>query len=262
MRRMDGMDSLLTTRQLQDLLQVDRITIYRMLNDGRLEGFKVGGQWRFSRHAIERWLQDQQVSLAATGSSIAADELGPSTDSLPLSCIQAIQGIFAEAMGIGTVTTAVNGIPLTTISNSCDFCNLILGTEAGQQRCENSWRAAAMGPSRTSPQIAICHAGLNFVWAPIAVRGVSVAATHAGQFLRRPPGDDGWSARIAELSAAIGVGADRLRRALASVPVLDPSKQEQVPRLLLRVVETFSEIGEERQNLLERLQRIAEITQY
>ena len=75
---MDGIDALLTTRQLQDLLQVDRITIYRMLSDGRLQGFKVGGQWRFSRHAIERWLQEQQSSLAATGPAIDAGELHPS----------------------------------------------------------------------------------------------------------------------------------------------------------------------------------------
>lgn len=47
------MDDLLTTRQLQDLLRVDRITIYRMLNDGRLRGFKVGGQWRFSPREVE-----------------------------------------------------------------------------------------------------------------------------------------------------------------------------------------------------------------
>ncbi len=50
-------DDLLTTKQLRDLLQVDRITIYRMLYDGRLHGFKVGGQWRFSRQEIEAWLQ-------------------------------------------------------------------------------------------------------------------------------------------------------------------------------------------------------------
>ncbi len=262
MPRMDGMDSLLTTRQLQDLLQLDRITIYRMLSDGRLQGFKVGGQWRFSRHAIERWIQEQQASLAATGSSIDAESPSPSTDSLPLSCIQAIQSIFAEAMGVGTITTAVNGTPLTTISKSCGFCNLILRTEAGQQRCENSWRVAAIGSSETLPQIAICHAGLNYVWGPIEVRGVCVANTHAGQFLLRPPGGYGWSERIAELSAVTRVNSHRLRRALASVPVLDPGKQEQVRRLLLRVVETFSEIGEERQNLLERLQRIAEMTQY
>ena len=41
------MDELLTTRQVQSILQVDRTTIYRMLKDGRLRGVKVGQQWRF-----------------------------------------------------------------------------------------------------------------------------------------------------------------------------------------------------------------------
>ena len=57
------MDTLLTTRQLEDLLQVDRVTIYRMLDDGRLQGFKFGSQWRFSREAIETWLRAQHSNL-------------------------------------------------------------------------------------------------------------------------------------------------------------------------------------------------------
>jgi ligand-binding sensor protein len=181
---------------------------------------------------------------------------------LPTSCIQAIQGIFAEAMGIGTITTAVNGTPLTAISNSCEFCNLILRTEAGRRRCSNSWRAAGTGSKESSPQTVMCHAGLNYAWGRITVQGEFVAATHAGQFLLRPPEDNDWSERITDLSAATGVKASRLRSALASVPVLDQSRQEQVPRLLQRVAETFSEIGEERLSLLGRLQRIAEMTQY
>lgn len=57
-------------------------------------------------------------------------------------------------------------------------------------------------------------------------------------------------------------GRRRLRRALASVSLLDRDKQKQVPRLLRRVTETFSEIGDERLSLLGRLLSIAEMTQY
>lgn len=259
---MTDMDALLTARQLQDLLQVDRITIYRMLNDGRLQGFKVGGQWRFSRQAIERWLQAQQASLEVAGIPQTGDELRPSPEGLPLRCMQAIQSIFAEALGVGTITTAVDGTPLTTISNSCKFCDLILGAENGRQRCINSWRAAAATPQEPFPYIATCHAGLSYVWGRIEIRGEFVAATHAGQFLNRQPEDNDWSRRISELSAATGVDAGQLRAALASVPLLDRHKQEQLPRLLRRVTETFSEIGDERLSLVGRLQRIAEMTQY
>ncbi len=48
------MNELLTTKQIQDLLQVDRITVYRMLNDGRLKGVKIGNQWRFPQSEIDR----------------------------------------------------------------------------------------------------------------------------------------------------------------------------------------------------------------
>ena len=41
------MVTFLTTREMQDLINVDRSTVYRMAEDGRLPGIKVGRQWRF-----------------------------------------------------------------------------------------------------------------------------------------------------------------------------------------------------------------------
>jgi excisionase family DNA binding protein len=174
---MDEIDTLLTTRQLQDLLQIDRITIYRMLNDGRLQGFKVGGQWRFPRRLIEKWLAEQRSSQEVPAFPQMASALKPSAEALPLSCMRAIQDVFAEALDLGCVTTAVDGTPLTPVANSCEFCNLILGKQAGRQRCINSWRAAAEHPGPTSgriqdvrAQLATCHAGLIYVWGEIIVR--------------------------------------------------------------------------------------------
>lgn len=40
---------LLTTKELQDVLHVDRTTIYRMAESGRIPAVKVGNQWRFPR---------------------------------------------------------------------------------------------------------------------------------------------------------------------------------------------------------------------
>lgn len=104
-KNIQPVDELLTTRQLQDLLQVNRVTIYRMLKEGRLEGFKVGGQWRFSRHMIQQWLGEKRaVRDSRTSPEIpgrAAELQLPSS-----SCVQAIQDIFAEALGVGAVITA------------------------------------------------------------------------------------------------------------------------------------------------------------
>ena len=118
-----------------------------MLGDGRLRGFKVGGQGRFSRHRIESWLRQQQADVEPTGSTVVSPvrrEHSPLSDTLPLSCVLAIQDIFAEAMDVAAVTTAMDGTPLTAVAHSCRFCSLILGTPAGRQRCVDSWRAAAV----------------------------------------------------------------------------------------------------------------------
>jgi excisionase family DNA binding protein len=253
-------DSLLTTRQLQNLLQVDRITIYRMLNDGRLRGFKVGGQWRFSREAIECWLQEQQANLEIREAPSIDGQAQPWAQALPLSCVQAIQDVFAEALGVGVVTTSPDGRPILPVANTCEFCALILESEEGQKRCISSWRAAAATAGDT-PRPAVCHAGLSYVWSMVEIQGAFVAAVHAGQFLIQPPAAGEINPdRLAQLSQACGLRPRRLQEALGSVAVLNAERQDQISHMLQRVAQTFSEMGEERLNLLARLRRISEIS--
>jgi excisionase family DNA binding protein len=38
---------------------VNRSTIYRLVRDGQLPGFKVGGQWRFSEAMLRAWVSDK-----------------------------------------------------------------------------------------------------------------------------------------------------------------------------------------------------------
>ena len=61
-RRSETMPALLTTKAVQQLLNVDRSTIYRMAEAGRLPAIKVGRQWRFHTEAIEQWLRTAAVN--------------------------------------------------------------------------------------------------------------------------------------------------------------------------------------------------------
>ena len=94
---------LLTAREVQDALKIDRTTVYRMLKDGRLEGVKVGQQWRFARDRVEALL----AGTAPDGAPAAAHSL------LPLHCVQSIQDMFAELTGVAALVTAPGGAPLT-----------------------------------------------------------------------------------------------------------------------------------------------------
>ena len=50
------MTEMLTAKDMQTLLQVDRSTIYRMAEAGQLPAVKVGKQWRFPGDLVEDWI--------------------------------------------------------------------------------------------------------------------------------------------------------------------------------------------------------------
>lgn len=244
-------DELMTTRELQEFLRLDRTTIYNLLSEGKLPGFKVGGQWRFSRQEIEAWLREQQVAPPAAA-------VQPSPDVLPVDCVQSIQAIFAEAMDVGSVVTRLDGEPLTQISNSCAFCDLILGTPEGYQRCVGSWMALANQRARR-PKLYRCHAGLLYARGRIEVEDEFVAMVFAGQIIV-----DGAletvEAGIEELASACNLPPDRLREALPSIRRRDAETAERLMDLLGRLGETLSGIGLQRLVLLRKLRHIAEVT--
>jgi excisionase family DNA binding protein len=55
---------ILNASELSEYLHVHKATIYRMLREGKLPGFRVGSEWRCSENAIEQWLLDQMKDNA------------------------------------------------------------------------------------------------------------------------------------------------------------------------------------------------------
>ena len=60
---MTSQEDILTINELSVLLKVHPTTIYRLLREGRLPGFRVGSAWRFSRGAIAKWEEAQLAGL-------------------------------------------------------------------------------------------------------------------------------------------------------------------------------------------------------
>jgi excisionase family DNA binding protein len=246
------MDELLTSKQVQEYLKVDRTTIYRMLKDGRLTGVKVGQQWRFLRQEVEALLSGFTLSSQDEQSII-------STNVLPLYCIQVVQDVFAEMAQVGAVVTALDGEPLTEVSNSYAFCKQVLASESGRQACINSWRKLAKqtGPQ---PQFVTCHAGLQYARARIEVNSQFIAMLIAGQFYAHPPDSEEEKGRIAQLAQTHDLDPQELAAASQELPVLDKRIRTQISRWLERVGYTFAQVGRERADMMSRLQRIADIS--
>jgi excisionase family DNA binding protein len=249
------MADLLTLRQLQELLQVDRTTVYRMLKDGRLQGIKVGGRWRFERSAIETWLRRTAEPVAGK----VGEPTGGSGDVLPLHCVQIIQDVFAEIAGVGSVTTGMDGEPLTEMSNAQPVCRKILASEKGFRACVASWKG--LGASQNGPgTFSRCHAGLEYSSSRIQVQGHTPHVLIAGQFYSRSPSKTEEQARLAAVEARLDLEPGSLQAEAETIPVLDSRMRSRIGRWLDRVASSFRQIGEERLELISRLRQIAEMT--
>ena len=226
------MDDLLTTKQLQELLQIDRTTIYRMLKDGRLTGVKVGNQWRFKRQNVEALLSDIPSIESNRPQSTS---ITPSTKIIPLNCIQVIQDVFAESAEVGAVIITPNGELLTKLSNCCRFCDLIMATESGRRGCIDWWRKLASQPE-DQPQFTTCNAGLQYARARIKVDSHFEGMLIAGQFYAEPPETDEEQARIQQLAKKHGLDAQVLAEAAQELSAFDEHQRAQLGAWMDNVV--------------------------
>lgn len=246
------MPSLLSAKQVQELLNIDRTTIYRMLKDGRLTGIKVGNQWRFPAGELD---------LLLSGDKTAVSEVSPDDffESLPLHCMQPMQDVFAEIASVGSVITDMDGLPLTRISHSCDFCKLILGSSEGRKSCFLSWKDVAEH-SRGNLDFVRCHAGLHYASGQIKADGEVVASLVAGQFYDQKPDPEEERARVREIAEKYEISPALLEQAARDIPVCEEQNRKKLGSWLQRIADTFGQISGERAELIARLKRISEVS--
>jgi excisionase family DNA binding protein len=53
-------DEILTLKEVAEYLKLAEKTAYRLVLEGKLPGFKVGGSWRFKQEDILKWIEDQK----------------------------------------------------------------------------------------------------------------------------------------------------------------------------------------------------------
>lgn len=56
----------MTVEDLAAYLRIPRSSVYKLAQRGQVPCQKVGRHWRFSRRAIERWLEGERARTSAT----------------------------------------------------------------------------------------------------------------------------------------------------------------------------------------------------
>lgn len=232
------MTELLTTRQVQELLHIDRTTIYRLVASGRLSAIRVGKQWRFTRTAIESLLQQRAASVPVAAPS-GKDNDQPWMVHMSSASIQRLQDLCAELLGVMLLVTDMQGNPVTEPSNVCDYYRSLIWEHGLRRLCDETWpqlaAALPLQPRFVSSQFGpLCARA--FIRVDNRLAGMLVAGCVAPA--RWPPVDETLDA------AANKAGIDRAQIACSADAVyhLTGAERERVLDILQRMADIISQM--------------------
>lgn len=61
------MGKLMNFNEAKLYLNTSRATLYRLIQTGKVPASKFGGQWRFSKERLNKWLEDHENIKAKIG---------------------------------------------------------------------------------------------------------------------------------------------------------------------------------------------------
>ncbi len=257
------MTEMLTAKEMESLLHVDRSTIYRMADSGRLPAIKVGKQWRFPAEKVEEWLRVDITNYSPQPSTMP-DDLPVTQDRtlreiLPLDCVQLIQDTFADLLGVMLVITDMEGRPITRASHTCGLFDVINNEPDALERCMQSWHSLA-STIDLEPRFSRSHLGLLCTRALVRVgmelKGMVVAGCVAPDIW--PPASD----EIRAIADEFGVPETRIQNHLLEVFNLDREERQRVLGTVQRIANIVAHIVNERRLLMGRLSAIADLTTF
>jgi excisionase family DNA binding protein len=244
------MENYLTSKQVQELFKVDRITVYRMLQDGRLKGIKIGNQWRFSQSEVERLLNG--ISLP-----VESEE----TESVfPVHCVQTIQNLYSSLSKANALVVNCAGEAVTKTSKQSNFCKLMQSSPSGLRACQESWKSFFSEGTKNGNAFT-CHAGLSYFGAPILSQNKVQGLFLSGQFQERTATPAEAQERCARLSKQHQLNATAVEAAFAEIPTLSQEQKEYIADQPQAAATAVESILTERSAFMDRLQKIANLTQ-
>jgi len=239
--------NLLSARQVQMILHIDRSTVYRMAEDGRLPAVKVGRQWRFPEARIAALAAaatiaptkaptTAEATAAGTARGTGGAYAGPdglvqaepavvdirsaeAPHALSAEVAAPVAQVAADLLGVMMVVTDMDGRPLTGVTNPCPW--FLQRSDDAQllSACTAEWQQMADDPD-FEPKFSVGVLGFECARAFIRNGSSLVGMVLAGGIA--PPGCDDPS--------LYQLDAERRRAVLAALPKVAGALSRVAPR--------------------------------
>ena len=265
---------LLTTREVEQLIQLNRVTIYRLIREENFPAVKLGGQWRFPRQQVEAWLEAHGIESKQPAASSPTETSKQTTTAADITAttgtsdlkqlfntIEAIALLdaFSRSTNLSISVVDVNGQMLVECP-TCrhPFCQYV--HNAGQHVCLAAYRDVTQQCEEDSgtPMLR-CASGLKYLQAPVTLQNEVVAHVLMGPIVTE---DDQDSDILPALDAfARATGADRavLLQHYRTVQQFSTEQIHILVNLLSEVMSTMLRVIGSRWRAVERLNEIAQL---
>ena len=130
---------LLRAEEVGELFKVDRSTVYRMAEGGRLPAFRIGRQWRFPADAIEHLVRAEHPI------AVSADEDHESMERVVAASLPFID-VAARMLGVMIIATDMDGRPVGELVNPCPWFAEHEGEAEFMTTCLEFWKRLADDP--------------------------------------------------------------------------------------------------------------------
>lgn len=175
------------------------------------------------------------------------------TDFLSVSGLQSVQDDFARKLGVASIITYPDGIPITKPSNFSRLCQLIRKTKKGEANCINSDKIIGSS-TRDGATIQPCKSGgLWDAGVRIHVGQIHIASWLIGQVMNAEQATK--IDKMMYYARDIGANIDDFSAAIAQVTVMDEDKFTALSEALFvfaKQLGRFAEHVVEDNNLLHR----------
>lgn len=246
--------TLLTTKEVQDLFKVDKSTIYRMAEDGRIPAVKVGRQWRFPSDQLDSLLGGAvPTTLAPSPSVPPAGELALEA-TLPAETAQTVADLAADMFGVMAVVTDMEGNSLSTVANPCGYFSAVFEGTYTADHCAQSWRQLG---EEIDLEPRFLPSDLGFLCARSFIRH---GHRLVGMVIVGGVAPEEWPPTTAHIQAVVAeTGADEttIREHIDEVYWIDEPHQQWIVRNLSRMSDLLSQLAEGRGRLIAKLANIA-----
>lgn len=251
---------MLTAKDVQSILHVDRSTVYRMAEAGQLPAVKVGRQWRFPSDQMHQWLNNQSATGINISKQNPAGALQNTVNNieslLPLECIQLIQDTFADMLDVMIIITDMSGHPVTKVSKPCGPFNAIKEIPNALEKCIEDW--AHFGEIiEMEPKLIRSHLGLlgtrGLIREGLTLKGMVIVGGIAPS--EWPPAPE----HIASIAAEFGVPANTFDPYLTQVSYLSKTQQARVLTIVQQIANIIAHIITERREIVGKLNAINNI---